>query len=75
VKRATPYCRLILLPKAVYHIRNDLAGGVLCRRKGKAPVEEFLLALPLKHKAKVLALIKMLEQEGSNLPFPYSSQV
>jgi hypothetical protein len=43
--------------------------------KGKAPIEEFLLALPLNHKAKVLALIKMLGQEGPNLPFPYSSQV
>ena len=42
---------------------------------GQAPVEEFLGSLPVQHKAKALALIKMLEQEGPNLPFPYSSQV
>jgi hypothetical protein len=43
--------------------------------RGDAPVEEFLAGLPLQHRAKALALIKMLEQEGPNLPFPYSSQV
>src|SRR5271163_2781879 len=43
--------------------------------RGKAPVEEYLTSLPLEHRAKLLALIKMLEQEGPNLPFPYSSQV
>jgi hypothetical protein len=43
--------------------------------EGNAPVEEFLRALPLHHRAKSLAIIKMLEQEGPNLPFPYSSQV
>ncbi len=42
---------------------------------GHAPVEQFLANLPLNHRAKLLALIKMLEQEGPNLPFPYSSQV
>ena len=42
---------------------------------GRAPVEEYLLRLPVQHRAKLLALIKMLEQEGPNLPFPYSSQV
>jgi len=44
--------------------------------RGGAPVEEFLAGLPpVQHKAKALALIKMLEQEGPSLPFPYSSQV
>src|SRR6266852_2617532 len=43
--------------------------------RGNAPVEEYLTSLPLQHRAKALALIKMLEQEGSTLPFPYSSQV
>jgi hypothetical protein len=43
--------------------------------RGHAPVEEYLTSLPVQHRAKVLALIKMLEQEGPNLPFPYSSQV
>jgi hypothetical protein len=43
--------------------------------RGHAPVEEYLTSLPVQHRAKVLALIKMLEQEGPSLPFPYSSQV
>jgi len=43
--------------------------------RGHAPVEEYLTGLPVSHRAKELALIKMLEQEGPNLPFPYSSQV
>src|SRR6267143_5236600 len=43
--------------------------------RGGAPVEEFLAGLPVQHKAKALALIKMLEQEGPSLPFPYTSQV
>ena len=43
--------------------------------RGNAPVEEYLTSLPLQHRAKALALIKMLEQEGPSLPFPYSSQV
>jgi hypothetical protein len=43
--------------------------------RGHAPVEEHLANLPMQHRAKPLALIKMLEQEGPNLPFPYSSQV
>ena len=43
--------------------------------RGGAPVEEYLTSLPVQHRAKVLALIKMLEQEGPKLPFPYSSQV
>jgi hypothetical protein len=38
-------------------------------------VQQFLASLPLNHRAKLLALVKMLEQEGPNLPFPYSSQV
>ncbi len=43
--------------------------------RGQAPVEEFLTALPVNQRAKALALLKMLEQEGPRLPFPYSSQV
>src|SRR5260221_8496041 len=42
---------------------------------GHAPVEDYLRSLPVQHRAKLLALIKMLEQEGPSLPFPYSSQV
>ncbi len=43
--------------------------------RGQAPVEEYLKSLPIQHRAKALALIKMLEQHGPSLPFPYSSQV
>ena len=43
--------------------------------RGEAPVEEYLTSLPVQHRAKMLALLKMLEQEGPSLPFPYSSQV
>jgi phage-related protein len=42
---------------------------------GRAPVKEFLTELPMGHRAKLLATIKMLEWHGPNLPFPYSSQV
>ncbi len=30
--------------------------------RGHAPVEEYLASLPIQHRAKTLALIKMLEQ-------------
>ena len=43
--------------------------------RNRAPVEDFLAGLPLKHRAKLLALISLLEQEGPNLPFPYGSQL
>lgn len=42
---------------------------------GSAPVEEFLESLSVNSRAKALAVIRTLEQEGPNLPFPYSSQV
>ena len=42
---------------------------------GTAPVEAFLESLPQGHKAKALALIKILEEQGIGLRFPYSSQV
>ncbi len=42
---------------------------------GDAPVETFLNSLSDKERAKVMALIATLRQEGPSLPFPYSSQV
>src|SRR2546423_8288863 len=42
---------------------------------GHAPVEDYLSGLAVQQRAKLLALIKLLEQEGASLPFPYSSQV
>lgn len=42
---------------------------------GGAPVEEFLARLPKEHRAKALAIVKLLEEFGPTLRFPYSSQV
>src|SRR5271156_3756915 len=43
--------------------------------EGVAPVERFLDELPKKQRAKVLAAIELLKEQGITLPFPYSSQV
>ena len=42
---------------------------------GFAPVEDFIAGLSREHEAKALAIIKLLEEEGPGLPYPYSSQV
>jgi phage-related protein len=42
---------------------------------GDAPVERFLDGLTEKQRAKLVGLIKMLQDYGPTLPFPYSSQV
>lgn len=42
---------------------------------GAAPVERFLDGLNKKPRAKMVARIKLLEEQGIHLPFPYSSQV
>jgi hypothetical protein len=42
---------------------------------GSAPVEDFLESLSKKQRAKALAVIRKLEEEGPTLPFPFSSQV
>lgn len=39
------------------------------------PVREFLEILERGKRAKLLALIRLLEEQGPTLPFPYSSQV
>lgn len=39
------------------------------------PVRAFLDALEARKRAKVLALIRLLEEQGATLPFPYSSQI
>ena len=36
---------------------------------GSAPVEDFLAHLPLEHRAKALAIVKLLEEKGPSLPF------
>ena len=40
-----------------------------------SPVEVFLDALDPPRRAKVLAVIRLLEEQGPTLPFPYASQV
>jgi phage-related protein len=42
---------------------------------GGCPVEDFLNGLDKAPRAKVLALIQLLAEQGPTLPFPYSSQV
>lgn len=44
------------------------------RDDGGCPVEEFLNGLDRPPRAKVLALIQLLAEQGPVLPFPYSSQ-
>ena len=63
-----------------YLIKDTLLGmawqvDFFLDERGEAPVEAYLKSLPIQHRAKTLALIKMLEQHGPSLPFPYSSQV
>jgi phage-related protein len=45
------------------------------RGDGRCPVEDFLNELDKAPRAKVLALIELLAEQGPALPFPYSSQV
>lgn len=45
------------------------------RDDGGCPVEEFLNGLDKGPRAKVLALIQLLAEQGPTPPFPYSSQV
>ena len=54
------------LPWAVAFYENDEDG---------APVQVFLDALDRPRRAKVLAVIRLLQEQGPLLPFPYSSQV
>ncbi len=42
---------------------------------GDCPVQVFLDGLDGKRRAKLLAMIRLLEEQGPTLPFPYSSQV
>ncbi len=39
------------------------------------PVRDFLLGLDVPRRAKSVAIIRLLEEQGPNLPFPYSSQI
>lgn len=42
---------------------------------GRRPVEDFLDDLDNPRRAKVVAVVALLGEQGPNLPFPYSSQV
>jgi hypothetical protein len=39
------------------------------------PVRGFLLGLDVPRRAKLVAIIRLLEEQGPTLPFPYSSQI
>ena len=43
--------------------------------EGGCPVEDFLDGLDKPRRAKVVAVIALLAEQGPNVPFPYSSQV
>lgn len=43
--------------------------------EGACPVQTFLDGLDGKRRAKLLAMIRLLEEQGPTMPFPYSSQV
>src|SRR6185369_1542630 len=45
------------------------------RQEDGCPVQDFLNALDKPPRAKMLALIRLLAEQGPTLPFPYSSQV
>ena len=49
--------------------------GFYEREDGGCPVEDFPNGLGKPPRAKVLALIQLLAEQGPTLPFPYSSQV
>lgn len=38
-------------------------------------MEEFLRTLPVGARAKAVAVVRLLQEQGPTLPFPYSSQV
>ena len=44
-------------------------------RTGGCPVRDFLLGLDVPRRVKLVAVIRLLEEMGPNLPFPYSSQI
>ncbi len=44
-------------------------------KTSRRPVKYFLENMPADHLGKVLQVLKMLEERGPHLPFPYSSQV
>lgn len=49
--------------------------GVYEDENGDYPVKEFIAALPENHRGKIIQCLELLEAEGPNLPFPYSSQI
>lgn len=49
--------------------------GLFVDEDGEYPVKEFIDALPESHRGKIIQCLELLEMEGPNLPFPYSSQV
>jgi hypothetical protein len=67
--------RLILNDKLSFSVTSPWSVKFYVDEKGNAPVQEFLDGLDKKRRAKVLALIALLAEQGAALHFPYSSQV
>lgn len=45
------------------------------RRNGDVPVEEFLLDMDVKMRAKIIGMIKILQEKGNLLREPYSKHL
>ncbi len=45
------------------------------KENGECPIEEFLLALNIKMRAKIVGLLELLEEKGNQLREPYSKYV
>ncbi len=58
---------MVLRPPWVLEFYESRAEG--------CPVRDFLLALDMPQRAKLVALIQLLEEQGPVLPFPYTSQI
>jgi phage-related protein len=48
---------------------------VLYEEDGTFPIENFLRDLPLKTRAKVSAMVSLLEEKGNEMPFEYSKKL
>lgn len=65
-----------------YNIRKN-KGAVMAefevvfyeKENGDCPVEEFLLSLDVKMRAKIVGLLELLEEKGNQLREPYSKHI
>lgn len=59
----------------IHHVVTHDWGVELFEDRDGCPVREFLDGLETVRRAKILAIIQLLAEQGPTLPFPYSSQV